>query len=192
MKPLVAVLAGGASSRMGTDKAQVTIGSEPMLARVARAGTAVGDVVVVGGAGEAGVERIPDLRPGPLGPLSGLETALVHADGRDVVLVGVDQPFVSGETLERLIDLGGDVVVPIDEDWAQVTCAVYRQAFLPAVQATLDAGRDLAIHHILDRVDTTRVGRELWETWGEDGRSWYSVDTPEALAAGIERFEEGA
>ncbi len=176
---------------MGENKALVRIGGETLLDRVAGIGGRVGDVVVVGADAAIDPACIPDLRPGRLGPLAGLEAALHHADGRAVVLVGVDQPFLRAETLDHLVRLEGDVVVPVATGWAQVTCAVYRAPFLPVVQAALDTGRELAIHHLLDRADTTRVDESTWSAWGEDGRSWYSVDTPEDLAAGIERFGEG-
>ena len=188
MKPLVAVLTGGSSSRMGADKAQVTVGGRTMLDRVAGVADSVGDVVLVGGSPGADPRHIPDLRGGRLGPLAGLEAALAHAAGRDVLLVGVDQPFVRAATLGHLIEIAGDAVVPIDDGWEQVTCAIYRQRCLPAVQAALDAAEDLAIITILEHVETTSVQRDEWSGWGEDGRSWYSVDTPDALAIGIERY----
>ena len=174
---------------MGTDKALVTIEGETLLARVAGVTDAVGDVVVVGGPPAPGLERIPDLRSGRLGPLAGLEAALVHGAGRDVILVGVDQPFVRADTLSRLSEITGDAVVPIDDGWEQVTCAVYREPCLPAIQEALDTAGDLAIITILGHVAATRVEPHEWRAWGEDGRSWYSVNTPEALAAGIARYE---
>jgi molybdopterin-guanine dinucleotide biosynthesis protein A len=188
MKPLVAVLAGGKSSRMGTDKAEVTIGGESMLERVVGVAASVGHAVIVGRGGAGSWDTIDDLRPGRLGPLAGLESALVHAAGRDVVLVGVDQPFLRAETLVRLSELAGDVVIPIENGWEQVTCAVYRKPFLPMVREALDAEADLSILTILDRVDTTTVEPEDWRSWGEDGRSWFSIDTPEALQLGLSRY----
>jgi molybdopterin-guanine dinucleotide biosynthesis protein A len=77
----------------------------------------------------------------------------------------------------------------MDNRWEQVTCAVYRDRCLPAIQEALDTAEDLAIITVLARVATTRVGRPEWSAWGEDGRSWFSVDTPEALAAGVARYE---
>ena len=68
MKPLVAVLAGGSSSRMGRDKAFVDADGLPMLQRVTAVGQSVGDVVVVGRAPSDGLDGIPDLRVGRLGP----------------------------------------------------------------------------------------------------------------------------
>jgi molybdopterin-guanine dinucleotide biosynthesis protein A len=188
MTPLIAVLAGGKSSRMGADKAEVVIEGESMLDRVVRVAASVGDAVVVGRVGSGRSDTIDDLRPGRLGPLAGLESALVHGAGRDVLLVAVDQPFLRAETLTRLAELGGDAVLPVDDGWEQVTCAVYRQAFLPAVRAALDAETDLSILTILDRARTTKVGPEEWRSWGEDGRSWFSVDTPEALQVGLSRY----
>jgi len=188
MKPLVAVLIGGSSSRMGADKAQVAIGDQTMLERVTDAAAPVGDIVLVGGPPTADPRHIPDLRSGRLGPLAGLEAALADSDGRDVILVGVDQPFVRTDTLRRLIATDGDAVVPIDDGWEQVTCAVYREQCLPAVRAALDRAEDLAIITVLDHVAATRVEPEVWTGWGEDGRSWYSVDTPDALAIGVERY----
>ena len=88
----------------------------------------------------------------------------------------------------RLTELAGDVVTPIENGWEQVTCAVYREPFLPMVREVLDAETDLSILAILDRVDTTRVEPEEWRSWGEDGRSWFSVDTPEALQVGLSRY----
>ena len=56
------------------------------------------------------------------------------------------------------------------------------------MQAALDAAEDLAIITVLEHVATTAVERDQWSGWGEDGRSWYRVDTPDALAIGIERY----
>lgn len=172
---------------MGRDKALIDADGLPMLQRVTGVGQSVGDVVVVGRAPSGGLDGIPDLRVGTLGPLAGLEAALVHAEGRDVILVAVDQPFVRADTLHRLHQIQGDAVVPVDAGWEQVTCAVYRRACLPIVRSALDGG-DLSILAILDRLSITLVERDEWGSWGEDGRSWFSVDTPEALVAGLERF----
>ncbi len=180
MKPLVAVLAGGASTRMGSDKAQVDIDGVTMLDRLVAVAGSLGDLIVVG-------DSHPDLRPGGLGPLAGLETALAAAAGRDVVLLGVDQPFLRPETLEHLLAISGDAVVPFDEGWEQVTCAVYREGCLQTVSLALDQG-ERSIITVLDDLDTVLVGPEHWRSWGEDGRSWFSVNTPEALIEGLERF----
>jgi molybdopterin-guanine dinucleotide biosynthesis protein A len=177
-QPIVAVLAGGDSTRMGFDKAMAPIGSSTMLEIVIDAVAPVGDVVVVGRTDATGATpAIPDRRSDARGPLTGLETVMHLYPGRTLVLVAVDHPFVRRGTLDALLALEGDVIVPIDEGWQQVTCAVYRPAFLAAATAALD------------HVDTRHVAEPEWRTWGEDGRSWFSIDSQERLEVGLRRYE---
>jgi molybdopterin-guanine dinucleotide biosynthesis protein A len=73
------VLAGGRSSRMGRDKALLTIDGEALLTRVARQVAAVAGSVTVIGPPERyshlSLEVVPDRTPGA-GPLGGIDTAL--------------------------------------------------------------------------------------------------------------------
>lgn len=188
MEPVIAVLAGGASTRMGTDKAHVTVNGTAMLDIVAGAAASVGEVVLVGGDPPRRWAFIEDDRSGRQGPLAGLETALVHAAGRDVLLVAVDQPFVRPDTLRRLLDVAGEAVVPVDGGWDQVTCAVYREPCLGAARHALETESGRSLQALVGVVKTTRVDPAAWQTWGEDGRSWYSVDTPAALEEGLRRW----
>jgi hypothetical protein len=45
-----------------------------------------------------------------------------------------------------------------------------------------------SIQTLLDRVSFFPVTPDRWEEWGEDGRSWFSADTPDALEEGQRRF----
>lgn len=159
-----------------------------MLEWVVSAAALVGDPVVVGRApSTAGVATIPDRRERGLGPLAGLESALEYACGRDVVLVAVDQPFVRPATLERLQSLPGDAVVPRADDRLQVTCAVYRPTCLEPIGRALDGGtRSLQV--FLGQIVFTVVDEATWTSWGEDGRSWFSVDRPGDMETGRQRF----
>ena len=173
---------------MGFDKAMAPIEGATMLEVVVAAVAPIGDVVVVGRSDAPdGIAAIPDRRSSARGPLTGLETALdLHPD-RTVVLVAVDHPFVSAQTLAALLELDGDAVVPVDAGWQQVTCAIYRPSFLSAASAILDEG-GRSIIGALDRVEARLVEENQWRSWGEDGRSWFSVDSLDRLADGIERF----
>lgn len=187
-RPIVAVLAGGDSTRMGSDKAAVPFASSTMLGTVLDAVADIGDPIVVGReVAPNGVLALPDQRAGSRGPLTGLETILQHEPGRTVVLVAVDHPFLLPETLLELLSLNGDAVVPVDDGWQQVTCAVYRPTFLRAASETLNRGCR-SIIDALDLADTTLVQEATWRSWGEDGRSWFSIDTPDRLDEGLRRF----
>ena len=185
------ILAGGASSRMGTDKALVEVADRPMVEWVAEALAAVTDrVVIVGRSRLDGFEVIPDPVKGSVGPLAGVVAALAEAasTGRSgVLVVAVDQPFVRPATLRRLVGLFEDeAVVPVADGIRQVTCAVYPAAWHPAALAELEAGG--SIQSLLDRMNHRLVSAAEWAEWGEEGASWFSVDDADALAAGRERF----
>jgi molybdopterin-guanine dinucleotide biosynthesis protein A len=111
-------------------------------------------------------------------------TALSRTDSDRVVLVAVDHPFVSPDLLAHLIEIEADIpVVPVDETGIrQVTCAVYPAAISPA--ATEEASSGGSIQTLLDRVSFRPVAPDEWRSWGEDGRSWFSVDTTADLAEG--------
>ena len=86
------VLTGGASTRMGTDKAFVVVEGAPMALRVARALQEAGAdrVICVGGdldrLAVLGLDAAPDLHPGE-GPLGGLVSAFEAAPDEAVLLM---------------------------------------------------------------------------------------------------------
>jgi molybdopterin-guanine dinucleotide biosynthesis protein A len=176
---------------MGRDKALVDLAGRPMIEWVAGALRLVtDDLVVVGRAGNlAGIECLPDDHPEHRGPLSGLATALRVAGDRPVVLVAVDQPWVRAATLQSLLELAGPLhaVVPIEGDSRQVTCAVYPSAW--AGRAAEEEAAGGSIQSLLDNLPFRPVEAAEWTAWGEDGRSWFSINTEEALQEGLARFD---
>lgn len=193
--PAGVILAGGASSRMGTDKALVEIGGVPMVERVGAAleQVATGGVYVQGRSGTlAGYRCVPDDTPGRRGPLSGLATALRQLPAEaPLVAVGVDHPFVRADTLRGLVDRFDPVaaVVPIASGVRQVTVAVYGAGLDDLARRTLEAGGSL--QDMLDGGSFIAVKEHEWRSWGEDGRSWFSVDSPADIDEGLARFGSG-
>jgi molybdopterin-guanine dinucleotide biosynthesis protein A len=172
---------------MGVDKADVEVAGQTMLRRVASALEGILPHVVLLGAEREGLECWPDVVPGR-GPLGGIASALSRMDDDWALVVAVDQPFVRTETLARLNELEAQIpVVPVDGVGVrQVTCAIYPKAI--AEVAMEEAGADGSMQSLLDRVSFQAITPEIWTSWGEDGRSWFSIDTPAALNEGIRRF----
>lgn len=102
---LGAVLAGGQSSRFGSDKALAELGGQTLLLRAVDALSAWCEKVVVIGREFAPAPTLPDWpRPG-MGPLGGLAAALHCArdEGYDQVLsCGVDSAGLPEDLLELL------------------------------------------------------------------------------------------
>ena len=103
-----AVLTGGASRRMGTDKALVEVDGRALALRVADALRAAGAsrVVAVGGDLERlqalGLEAVPDLHPGE-GPLGGILTALAATDQDVVVVLACDLPAADPSAITAVV-----------------------------------------------------------------------------------------
>ncbi|MGH8924207.1 MAG: molybdenum cofactor guanylyltransferase [Acidimicrobiia bacterium] len=174
------VVAGGAGTRMGRDKALVPLEGRPLIAWVIDALEAVCPRVLVAGRvqGWGGRRGIEDL-PGVAGPLAGLAASLV--EGEEVLLLAVDQPWAQASTLGALGQIGG-TAVPLADGVRQVTCALYAPS-LASIAAT-ETARGGSLQTLLDHVPFTAVAPAEWAAWNEDGRSWFSVDTPADLRRG--------
>ena len=127
------ILVGGRSSRMGTDKALLTLGEQNFVERIEQALTSIADRVTLVGSSERcaawpQLPNIPDIHV-EWGALGGLHAALSGCRAEWAAIVACDLPFVSGELFARLAALREDFdsVVPIQADgrW-QPLCALYR------------------------------------------------------------------
>lgn len=172
---------------MGRDKADVLIKGRSMLDRVAAALEPVTSRVVLLGPDRDGWECWPD-SVHTEGPLAGVATALNRTEVDRVLLVAIDHPFVATPTLERLVAIESQVpVVPVDEGGIrQVTCAIYPVSIAAAANAEAAGGG--SIQTLLDRVSFQPVTPDLWRAWGEDGRSWFSVDSDDAIDQGLASY----
>ena len=173
---------------MGPDKADVLVGDRTMLERVGSAVGSVTDRLVALSPDRAGWDAWPD-SVHVQGPLAGIATALSRTAADRVLLVAVDHPFVSTQTLRQLVQKAGELpLVPVDDHGVrQVTCAVYPRSIADA--ATEEASQNGSIQSLLDRVSFDAVTADEWRSWGEDGRSWFSADDQSSLAEGLALYE---
>ncbi|MEU5692243.1 NTP transferase domain-containing protein [Actinosynnema sp. NPDC020468] len=169
------VLAGGRGSRLGeVDKAAVVVGGTPLLARALAAVAGAGRVVVVGPRRPwVSAPRVVWAREEPPGggPLAGLAAGLASVVADRVVVLAVDQPWVTAATVERLLAVGGDAVL-VDErgrpQWLTGAWSVPRlRAALPADPA------GASMRSLLGPLDATPVPAQ-----GGEARD---VDTPADL-----------
>lgn len=145
----------------------------------------VSEVVVVGRETAEGIRSVPDAVAGRRGPSAGIVTGLMKAGGRSVLVVGVDQPWVRPATLAAILDVHPQPAVPMDRHY-QVTCGAYPARSLPLLEEAARTQRSL--QPVIPRLRGTVVAAPVWRSWGEDGRSWFSVDTPHNLQEGLRRY----
>jgi molybdopterin-guanine dinucleotide biosynthesis protein A len=142
------VLAGGASRRMGRDKAKLVLAGKSMLERQVRLLQAVCRSVAVVGPPEVhpGLEIpiFPDTVPG-CGPLGGIYSGLLRTRTEYNLFLGCDLPFMEERFLHWLagkaLQHHADATVPTTRE-GQPLCAVYRRRAVRGIRATLASGRN--------------------------------------------------
>ena len=142
-EPVAIVLVGGASTRMGTDKASLVVDGITMLGRVRNAVEAAGirSVVIVGG------DHVPDA-PGGGGPLAGIVGGWRYllAEGVDpdpVVVLSCDLPSLAPAVIEALVEqsVGREHgALAHDGRRKQPLVAAYRPAACQAFETAFEAG----------------------------------------------------
>ena len=180
-----AVLCGGASRRMGRDKALVEVEGRALAVRVADALREAGadPVVAVGGDAEAlgrlGLTVIADDEPGT-GPLNGVASALRALPGADAVAVlACDLLHPDADAVAELVaalqsDPSALAAVPEVDGRLHWHHAVWRAGSIGPVDAALAAGRR-ALREALDEPGLVRVVAGLPPTAVAD------ADTPDDL-----------
>jgi molybdopterin-guanine dinucleotide biosynthesis protein A len=188
------ILVGGRSSRMGREKARLTLGGLDFVERIRVALAALTARVTLVGPAEkcAAWPRLPSVPDFYVewGALGGLHAALAAARAEWAVVVACDLPFVTGELFVRLASLreNFDAVVPVQRDgrW-QPLCALYRAREASTLAAELIAAGERRPRALLDRLRTRRVAfDELSSLRGAD-LFFTNVNTPEDYARAREK-----
>jgi molybdopterin-guanine dinucleotide biosynthesis protein A len=182
------VLAGGASSRFGQDKALIEVGGKPMLARMCELLRGVVDEVNVVAPAEKylsiGVKSVVDLWPGE-GPLGGIVTALLKTRKSDPqcewnLIVSCDMPFLTRQWLaylaERALKSSAQVVLPHSAHGPEPLCACYRTDAGPALRAVFERGVR-KVTDALKQVKTEVLDEGDWKRFDSAGRLFWNMNT---------------
>lgn len=139
------VLAGGASRRMGSDKALLAVDGERLVDRAVRVLRACCDDVIVaaGPSRRLGGLGVPQTRDGGRGPLDGIVAGLEAAEHELVAVLAVDLPAADADVFTRLAGAwcGQAAVVPRVDGRLQPLHGVWARASAPALRARLAAGQ---------------------------------------------------
>lgn len=202
MGPLGVVLAGGESRRYGEPKALVPVCGVRIIDRVIAALREVTDEVILSANEPELFEDLrlpayPDERP-ELGPLAGIQTALLRARDADrpgILAVACDMPFPCVPLMERLRDEAfgraedgrpprsaeqPDVVLPESggRRGVEPLFGAYGIRCIPAIEAALDAGdRRMIGFHAHVRVRAIALAEV--ENLCDPERAFLNVNTPE-------------
>lgn len=183
------VLAGGKSTRMGTDKAFVVLQGRKLVERALElAGSVTSTVSIVGESAKFAAfgPVVEDIFPG-CGPLGGIHAALRGSETDLNLILAVDVPFVSAALLHYLVGRAGEsptalVTVPRTGQRWQPLCAIYRRKFRDLAEQSLRAGR-YKIDALFDKKRTQVITGEQLQAAGFSADLFTNVNTPGDLAA---------
>ena len=176
------ILAGGASSRMGTDKSQLPLEGQTFTERIAETLLKLTDsVFVVGGRQpESSLPRVADVYP-QWGALGGLHAALTACKREWAIVVACDLPFVSPELFSCLAEkrVDHDAVVPIQKDGRpQPLAALYRvDPCRQRATELIEAGRRRPLD-LLEAVKTRWISFAEIRNLDQAERFFVNINTP--------------
>lgn len=136
------LLAGGSSSRMGTEKGLVLLNGKPLLEYALETLQSVFDKIIISSNSKAfnGYSRpvVADEFP-DCGPLSGIYSGMRTMQTNYAFVLSYDMPFVKPELIRMILDYRHDyeVVLPVYQDFPVPVCAIYHRSILPQMESNL-------------------------------------------------------
>ena len=186
---LTVILTGGASRRMGRDKALLPFGEgggtllQCLIDRYAALGEVAVSVDRAGRFPFTGAVELPDAFPGQ-GPMNGVISALRQTEAEALLLTAVDLPYGDPALARRLLALSGEADVCLvrrGPKGIEPLFAVYKRGCLPVAEDCVRDGRR-SIMALLDRVTVRYVTPEELPEF-DLARIFTNVNTPEDYAA---------
>lgn len=181
------ILAGGKSSRMGSDKAFLDFEGCTLLSRALDLARSVTPDVKIVGDPEKFSSFAPVVADIYLarGPLGGIHAALTNSTTDSNLILAVDLPFLDARFLQFLIaeseSTEAVVTLPQAAGHLHPLCAIYRKQFLPHADRALAEGRnklDALFHEIEVRI----IPEEELKAAGFDASIFRNLNTPQDLA----------
>ena len=194
-RPIGIVLAGGASSRFGTDKVMASFDGRPLVHHALdRVAQCVDEIVLVL-APDADMPPLPPDLAGRVtiardstahgGPLAGLATGLDAISGRApgiALVVGADMPRLAPAVLQLLVatledePATGAAVLEADPP-ATLPMAIAIDLAGLAANALLAENRR-SLHALLDTLHATTIPASTWRALDPDGHTLDDIDLP--------------
>lgn len=141
------VLAGGKSTRMGSDKALLKVGGVTLIERSVTLLTEMFPSVVISSDRGAefeflGIPVLPDIRK-DCGPLGGIHAVLTQTHADSLFVLACDMPFVSTDLIRYVISSRPDAnaVVPSLAGRVHPLCGLYSRNGLSAIERALYQGK---------------------------------------------------
>jgi len=180
------ILAGGKSSRMGSNKALLHVNGERMMDRTVRIYRDIfPEIILVTNEPllylDQDVTIVTDLVRHK-GPLMGIYTGLFYASHDYIFIAACDMPFMSGDFIRYMVGCRGDadIVVPETEGGMEPLHAIYSKRCMGPIRRLLDADR-LKVTGFYKGLRQKIIGKDEQGKYDPDGRMFLNLNKPEDL-----------
>lgn len=180
------ILAGGKSSRMGTDKCLMEFQGEKMISRAMDVFRGLfSEIIIVTNLPLEYLDQdariVTDIFPGK-GPIGGIHTGLFFSSTEHAFFAACDMPFFNTEFISYMISRIGnyDIVVPDTEKGFQPLHAVYSRKCLNRIKSLILEDR-LKVTGFYKSFRVLPISREEIARFDPEGRTFFNVNTPEDL-----------
>ncbi len=177
------VLAGGQSSRLGTDKSLINVNGRPLIEQVVAKLASLGDeVIIVTNSPEKyrhlGVRLVGDVYPGK-GALGGIYSGLKAAAYTYSLVVACDMPFLNLALLRYMVlqACEHDVVIPRLGGLPEPLHAIYSKNCLEPIDRLLARG-GLKIIDFFPEVRVRYLEEDEVDVFDPQHLSFFNVNTP--------------
>jgi molybdopterin-guanine dinucleotide biosynthesis protein A len=180
------ILAGGKSTRYGTNKAFAEVQGVRLIERTIRVMGSVCPrlLLVTNTPAEYAYLQLPmveDLIKG-LGPLGGIYTGLEVIDDENGLFVACDMPFLRKDLLRHMVTLRGDfdAVVPRIDWMVEPLHALYTKKCLPSLRKFIRS-QELQILKFFQKIRVRYLEEEEIRKVDPDLKSFFNINRPEDL-----------
>jgi len=177
------ILAGGRSSRMGSNKALLPYRGGLFIEAIYRQLKALfPEVLLVTNTPEQ-YDFLPCRKAGDIfsdmGALAGLQSGLFHSSNEHIFAVACDMPYLDDRLIRYLVSQRhkGKVVIPEGEVCPEPLHAVYAKGCLPCMEASLRENRRRIVS-FFPTVDVVTVPRKVVGNFDPEFRSFSNINTP--------------
>ncbi|MBL1281060.1 MAG: molybdenum cofactor guanylyltransferase [Fluviicola sp.] len=171
------ILAGGLSSRMGTDKGLMLLNGKAMIQYlIDTLKPILAEVIIIANNKEYdkfGLKVFPDKIPFK-GPVGGIYSGLHHSKTEKVLIVSCDTPFITKELIQLLIDSeNNEVVISKQDDKLQPLIGLYSKNTMSTFKRCIEEDK-LKLRKVLAVLQTKIINLDESDI---DSSVFYNINT---------------
>ena len=165
------ILAGGKSSRMGTDKGLLHFHGKPIVQTIIdQILPTVNKTVIVSNNAEYekfGLEVFADLIT-DVGPAGGIHAAMTHTDSEQILVVSCDMPYITTDAIQYMIEQASQsqITLPLNREKIEPLFGVYSKKCLPLWQQLIEQGM-IKLQEMVTHFELLKINIETNELFND-------------------------